>query len=315
MSCHKNELLMPIPDYQTCMLALLKLASDGLDHSVREAVQQLAEQFQLSASDLSELLPSGKQQVFHNRVAWAKTYLKKASLLEAPLRGSFRITGQGQQVLLDKPTRIDIKFLQRFPSFIEFQEDSLPKIRLEGAGQPALVTERDNTPEEVLESAYQNIRQVLAEELLNRILSCSPTFFERLVVELLVKMGYGGSRKDAGERVGQSGDGGIDGIIKEDRLGLDTIYLQAKRWQGNVGRPEIQKFVGALQGHRARKGVFITTSLFTTDAIDYVSRIDTKVVLIDGNQLSNLMMDFDVGVSAGTAYVIKRIDSDYFDEE
>lgn len=176
------------------------------------------------------------------------------------------------------------------------------------------MTEAEATPEEAIESAYQGLRQQLAQELLAKILTCTPTFFEYLVVELLVKMGYGGSRKDAGERIGQSGDGGVDGIIKEDRLGLDTIFIQAKRWQGSVGRPEIQKFVGALQGQRARKGVFITTSTYTADATAYVGQIDTKVVLIDGQKLASFMIDFDVGVSPAASYTVKRIDFDYFEE-
>jgi restriction system protein len=203
--------------------------------------------------------------------------------------------------------------LEQFPEFQEFRATA-NKNKDEVKSSVSIATS-EQTPEEALEFAHQSIRQSLAQELLSRILSCSPRFFEDLVVELLVAMGYGGSRRDAGERVGQSGDGGIDGIIKEDRLGLDTIYIQAKRWQGNVGRPEIQKFVGALQGQRARKGVFITTSAFTADAIDYASRIDTKVVLIDGQHLANLMMDFDVGVSVAATYAVKRIDSDYFEEE
>lgn len=204
------------------------------------------------------------------------------------------------------PARIDAKFLEQWPEFIEFRDVS--KGTTEQA-QPAELPIATTTPEEAIELAYQGLREQLAQELLARILSCSPTFFEQLVVELLVKMGYGGSRRDAGERIGQTGDGGIDGIIKEDWLGLDTIFIQAKRWQGSVGRPEIQKFVGALQGQRARKGVFITTSFYTSDAIDYASRIDTKVVLIDGKLLSALMIDFDVGVSAAASYVVKRIDS------
>lgn len=210
------------------------------------------------------------------------------------------------------PARIDIKFLEQFPEFIEFRDSSRNSREAEETKSVAVATEQ--TPEEALELAHQRIRSSLAQDILSRILSCSPTFFERLVVELLVKMGYGGSRRDAGERIGQSGDGGIDGIIKEDRLGLDTIYLQAKRWQGSVGRPEIQKFVGALQGQRAKKGVFITTSSYTAEAIEYASRIDTKVVLIDGKLLANLMMDFDVGVSVSASYSVKRIDSDYFEE-
>jgi len=303
---------MPIPDYQTCMLPLLLFAGDGADHSLREAVETLAAEFKLAPEERAELLPSGQQAIFNNRVGWARSYLKKAGLLEYPRRATFQITDRGRQVLAENPTRIDVKFLQRFPEFIEFRESARNSSAEELPGSATYAT--DKTPEEVLELAHQNIRQSLAQELLTRILACSPTFFERLVVELLVKMGYGGSRRDAGERIGQSGDDGIDGIIKEDRLGLDTIYIQAKRWQGSVGRPEIQKFVGALQGQRARKGVFITTSAFTSDAIEYASRIDTKVVLIDGQQLAILMIDFDVAVSVAASYMVKRIDSDYFEE-
>jgi restriction system protein len=304
---------MPIPDYQSLMLPLLRFASDGNDHTAREAVEVLANEFQLTSAERSELLASGQQAIFNNRVGWANSYLKKACVLESPRRGALRITARGQQTLAENPPRIDVRFLERFPEFIAFRE--APRINREAAHGLAIpATETEQTPEEALELAHQSLRLSLAQDILSRILSCSPTFFERLVVELLVKMGYGGSRRDAGERIGQSGDGGIDGIIKEDRLGLDTIFIQAKRWQGSVGRPEIQKFVGALQGQRAKKGVFITTSSYTADAIDYASRIDTKVVLIDGRLLANLMIDFDVGVSISASYIVKRIDSDYFEE-
>jgi len=294
------------------MLPLLRFAADGNDHTTREAVEILANEFQLTPAERSELLASGQQAIFNNRVGWANSYLKKAGLLESPRRGALRITALGRQVLSDNPPKIDVKFLERFPEFVEFRDASRNSRDAETTESVATATER--TPEEALELAHQSIRLNLAQDILSRILSCSPTFFERLVVELLVKMGYGGSRRDAGERIGQSGDGGIDGIIKEDRLGLDTIYIQAKRWQGSVGRPEIQKFVGALQGQRAKKGVFITTSSYTAEAIDYALRIDTKVVLIDGQLLANLMMDFDVGVSVSASYIVKRIDSDYFEE-
>ena len=303
---------MAIPDFQTVMLPLLKFCADKCEHSLREAVEVLSKELNLTVEDLAARLPSGQQAVFHNRIGWAQWHLKTARLLNSPRRGVFHITERGIQVLVGKPSRIDLKFLDQFP---EHEMRALArKGGVEATPQTVRVDE-EQTPEEALEFAHQSIRQALGQELLSRILACSPVFFEELVVELLVAMGYGGSRRDAGERVGQSGDGGIDGIIKEDRLGLDTIYIQAKRWQGNVGRPEIQKFVGALQGQRARKGVFITTSAFTADAIDYASRIDTKVVLIDGQQLANLMMDFDVGVSVAATYAVKRIDSDYFEEE
>ncbi|QKV52236.1 restriction endonuclease [Comamonas antarctica] len=302
---------MAIPDYQTCMLPFLSHLTDGNEHSLRETEEALAEKFGLTPAERAELLPSGQQGIFKNRIGWARTYLKKAGLIEAPKRAIFKITARGQDVLSSKPTRIDSKYLEQWPEFIEFRDFSKDGAASSKLPQPA---QTFSTPEEAIEQAYQGLREQLAQELLAKILSCSPIFFEQLVVELLVKMGYGGSRKDAGERIGQTGDGGIDGIIKEDRLGLDAIFIQAKRWQGSVGRPEIQKFVGALQGQRARKGVFITTSFYTVDATDYASRIDTKVVLIDGKQLAALMMDFDVGVAASAAYVVKRIDSDYFED-
>ena len=306
---------MAIPDFQTCMLPFLRFLSDGKERSLRDAEGSLAEHFKLSDVERAELLPSGQQGIFKNRIGWAKSYLKKACLIETPKRGVFKITDRGVKTLATNPGRIDIKFLEQFPEFVEFRDASKNAAdnKLDsGSVEPTPIVAV--TPEEAIESAYQGLRDQLAQELLSVVLSCSPTFFEQLVVDLLVKMGYGGSRRDAGERIGQSGDGGIDGIIKEDRLGLDAIFIQAKRWQGSVGRPEIQKFVGALQGQRARKGVFITTSTYTADAIDYASRIDTKVILIDGKALSNLMIDFDVGVSASATYVVKRIDSDYFEE-
>lgn len=303
---------MPIPDYQTLMLPLLRFASDDADHTTREAVDVLALQFDLSPDERSQLLASGQQPVFNNRIGWANSYLKKAGLLESPRRGALRITSRGREVLSDNPARIDVKYLDRCPEFVEFRDASRSGKQTETSASIMTITEQ--TPEESLEAASQNIRSSLAQDILTRIMSCSPEFFERLVVELLVKMGYGGSRQDAGERIGKSGDGGIDGIIKEDRLGLDVIYIQAKRWQGSVGRPEIQKFVGALQGQRAKKGVFITTSTYTAEATDYALRIDIKVVLVDGQQLANLMMDFDVGVAVAATYIVKRIDSDYFEE-
>ncbi len=296
------------------MLPFLRFLEDCEEHSLREAEESLGEYFQLSATERAELLASGQQRVFKNRIGWARTYLKKACLIEAPKRGVFKITDRGLKVLSTNPLRIDGKFLEQFPEFMEFREISKKPNENTLASEPALNMSATVTPEEEIERAYQGLREQLAQELITVILSCSPAFFEQLVVDVLVKMGYGGSRRDAGERIGQTGDGGIDGIIKEDRLGLDTIFIQAKRWQGSVGRPEIQKFVGALQGQRAKKGVFITTSTFTADATDYATRIDTKVVLIDGKALSALMIDFDVGVSASASYVVKRVDSDYFEE-
>ncbi len=302
---------MAIPDFQTCMLPFLRHLADGQEHSLRDAEEALAAHFHLSATERAELLPSGQQGVFKNRIGWARTYLKKAALLASPKRAVFQITERGLKTLSTEPVKLDVKYLEQFPEFVEFREVPKPG---NGGNTVVEAAPATNTPEEAIELAHQGLREQLMAELLTRILGCSPTFFEQLVVELLVKMGYGGSRRDAGERIGQSGDGGIDGIIKEDRLGLDTIFIQAKRWQGSVGRPEIQKFVGALQGQRAKKGVFITTSSYTADAADYATRIDTKVVLIDGQQLAGLMIDFDVGVASAASYVVKRIDSDYFEE-
>ena len=305
---------MSIPDYQTCMLPFLSYLGDGLEHSLRDAEDILAVHFSLTQAERAELLPSGQQGLFKNRIGWARTYLKKAGLIEAPKRGVFKITKRGMQVLADAPSKINVKYLEQFPEFVEFREASniTSQDAIGTSSNPH--TEEAVTPEESIESAHLTLRDQLSQDLLTRLLACSPSFFEQVVVELLVKMGYGGSRRDAGERLGQTGDGGVDGVIKEDRLGLDQIFIQAKRWQGTVGRPEVQKFVGALQGQRARKGIFITTSSYTAEAIDYASRIDTKVVLIDGQRLSALMIDFDVGVSPSATYGVKRIDSDYFDE-
>ncbi|MBU2611562.1 MAG: restriction endonuclease [Chloroflexi bacterium] len=300
---------MTIPDFQTIMLPLLRVAEDGKEHSIHDFVNQLAKFFNLTEQEVNELLPSGKQPLFYNRVGWARTYMTKSCLLEMTHRPNYQITDRGKELLKSNPSRIDIKFLARFPEFVKFHEvESVRKPKR----QIQQEEKEDKTPEEVLEDAYQEIRDSLAEELLDSVMSCSPAFFERLVVELLVQMGYGGSRIDAARAVGQTGDGGIDGIIDEDRLGLDTIYIQAKRWKESVGRPEIQKFVGALLGKHAKKGIFITTSSFSAEATKYVSEIDAKVILIDGKRLAEFMIDYNVGVTEVTSYQLKRIDSDYF---
>jgi restriction system protein len=307
---------MKIPDFQTVMLPLLRFAADNQEHSVRETVEALADHFHLADEEKRELLPSGRQPTFDNRVAWAITYLKKAGLLEPTRRSHYRVTDRGSDVVGESLPRIDMKFLERYPEFVEFR--SRRNVTENGATSPAAAAEEYKevqTPEEAIEQAHQRLRNDLAAELVQQIMSCSPAFFERLVIDLLVRMGYGGSRKDAGQAVGKSGDGGIDGIIKEDRLGLDVIYVQAKRWEGAVGRPDIQKFVGALQGQRARKGIFMTTSTFTNEALSYASMIENKVVLIDGDRLAKLMIDNDVGVSGIASYEIKKVDSDYFTEE
>jgi len=303
-------LRMAVPDYQSLMLPLLRLAGDREVRSIDSAVEATAQEFGLTDEDRRELLPSGRQRRFDNRVAWAVTYLKKAGLLESAGRGRFKITDRGLEVLRAQPPRIDVRFLERFDEFREFRNASRTHDGQGGADGG----EVDQTPEEILEASYQQLRQALEQELLQRVLVCSPAFFEKLVVDLLVALGYGGSRKDAGEAVGRTGDDGIDGVIKEDRLGLDIVYIQAKRWQRTVGRPEVQAFAGSLEGQRARKGVFITTSQFTKDAIDYVGRIEKKIVLIDGPTLARLMVEHGVGVAEAATYSVRRIDLDYFDE-
>jgi restriction system protein len=314
-----REGAMTIPDFQSIMLPLLKVVADGQDHSGKELLDTLSERFHLSESELGEQIPSGKQGVFYNRLGWACTYLRHAGLLEAPRRAHYRITDRGRKVLESNPTRVDMRYLEQFPEYVAFRDRKGTKgaRRKPGTdGEPLFKAERPTrqTPEEVLEDAFQEIRDSLAEELLALVKNASPSFFESLVVELLVKMGYGGSWQEASRAVGKTHDEGIDGIIDEDRLGLDSIYVQAKKWNENavVGRPDIQRFVGALAGKRARKGVFITTSSFSTEAVSYVSNIDSRVVLIDGKRLAEFMIDYDVGVATATSYRLKRVDSDYF---
>lgn len=303
---------MAVPDYQSLMLPLMQFSGDGKAHTLSEAMEYLADHFKLSSDERKELLPSGTQYRFDNRVHWARSYLKQAGLLENPSRGSFMITPDGRKVLDSKPGHIDVKLLMQFDAFQDFRsrskKDDNKKV-LDDEG------ELSQTPKEAIEEGYQKIRDELAAEVLSAVMKCSPKFFENLVVELLIKMGYGGSRKDAGQAIGQSSDGGIDGIIKEDKLGLDVIYLQAKRWEGSVGSKEIRNFVGSLAGQKANKGVFITTSSFTKEALGFVANIQQKVILIDGDRLAQLMIDNDIGVSKIASYDIKKIDSDYFTDD
>jgi len=297
------------------MLPLLKLAGDKTARHLNEAVSILSDEFGLSEQERSEYLPSGQQTVILNRIGWARSYLKKAALLSTPRRGFFQITDRGIEVLARKPERVDVDYLMQFSEFEEFRrlrhtrEESLDPVA--AAVTPEI--QEDETPHEALERAHDRLRTELASEILSTIKSSPPVLFEEIVVDLLVKMGYGGSRKDAGQAIGKRGDEGIDGIIKEDRLGLDIIYIQAKRWEGTVGRPEIQKFSGALDGQRAKKGIFITTSEFSKEAEEFVNRIDKKIILIDGYSLARLMIDFGVGVTPVVTYEVKKIDSDYFE--
>jgi restriction system protein len=300
---------MAIPDFQSFFKPLLEVAGDGNEHSLKEAREVLSTRMNLSETDLKERLPSGQQTKFDNRVAWAKSYLVQAKALESPRRGYFLITDRGRDLLNQGHDRIDVRVLKQYPEFVEFHTATKGE---QAATEESGVAE---TPEETLQQAYMSIRNELGREILQKIKGNTPQFFERLVVDVMVALGYGGSRADAGKSIGQSGDEGIDGIIKEDRLGLDVIYLQAKRWDGTVGRPEIQKFVGALHGKRAKKGVFITTGRFSDDSMRYVESIDPKVILIDGKKLAELMIDCGLGTTSTAMYEIKRIDSDYFTEE
>ncbi len=302
---------MAIPDFQTIMLPLLEFAGDGKDHTLRDAIEQLARRFRLTPEEQKELLPSGSQARFDNRVHWARSYLKQAGLLENPSRGAFRITDQGRKALGARPKEIDIKFLMQFEKFIEFRNRAAADHQ---QAMPMNDAEGQKTPKELLEENHLKLRNELAVEILDTVKQASPAFFENLVVELLVKMGYGGSRKEAGQVVGRSGDQGIDGIINEDRLGLDVIYLQAKRWNADVNDAEIRNFVGSLAGHKASRGVFITTATFTKRAAEYVAKIPQKVILVDGHRLAQLMIEHSVGVSTVATYEVKKVDTDYFNE-
>lgn len=299
---------MAIPDFQSIMLPLLSLAVDRQEHTVAAAIQTLGDEFSLTDEDRKQLLPSGRQSTFDNRVGWSRTYLAKAGLLENTGRGRFRITTRGLEVLKSQGLeKITVAFLKQFPEFVDFHTATK---KIESVAVTAV-----ESPEELLEASYQSLRASLSQDLLDRIKISPPKFFERLVVDLLVGMGYGGSRKDAGAAVGQTGDGGIDGIIKEDRLGLDVVYIQAKRWSGSVGSGTVREFAGSLEGHRAQKGVLITTSTFTKDAEEFVERVGKKIILIGGERLAELMIDFNIGVTPLANYEIKRMDLDYFPEE
>lgn len=286
---------MPIPDFQSIMLPLLKFYSSENEHSTKEAVESLAQFYNLTEEELSELLPSRTQNIFNNRVHWAIAHLKMASLLENTKRGHYKITNNGLALLQSNPTIVNLRLLKTIPEYIEHTK-AFKKEKTDNNDDSEIDSSDENlTPEESLEYSFQKINKSLAQDLLIKVKKMPASFFEKLVIELLVKMGYGGSIKDAGKAIGKSGDEGIDGIIKEDKLGLDIIYVQAKRWEGVVGRPELQKFVGALAGQGAKKGIFITTSYFSKDALEYTPKNETKIILVDGEQLAKYMIDYDLG--------------------
>ncbi len=299
---------MTVPDYQSLMFPVLEYAGDGKEHTVSEARQYLIRRFGLSDEDAAELLLSGRQTILSNRVGWAITYLRQAGLLESSARGQFRLTTRGKMVMDERPPELNVHYLERFPDFRAFRSRHAEKTdERDSANQ-----EQDATPEERIEAAYKSWSDSLAADLLTRVRTCPPSFFERLVLDLLLAMGYGGSRQEAAAVVGRSGDGGIDGIINEDKLGLDVVYVQAKRWEGQVGAPVVNAFVGALAGKHADKGVLITTSSFTTAAVEFVRAVSVRVVLIDGIRLAELMIEHGVGVTDTATYTLKRIDEDYF---
>lgn len=302
---------MAIPDFQSVMRPVLATVANGAPISLKTLREQVVDQFQLNDAERNELLPSGRQTVINNRIGWARTYLNKAGLLSIPSKGQVQITERGLEALKTAPERITISWLKRYPEFAEFHTAQPSSESTVVQAEPA----DDITPDEQLTQAHQALTQSLADELLTQVRNASPTFFEQLVVDLMIAMGYGGSRKEAGKATQPTNDGGIDGIIKEDKLGLDVIYLQAKRWSNTVHRPEIDKFIGALTRQRARKGVFITTSDFSAGAREAAQGLDIKVVLIDGVELARLMVEHNLGCSVKQVYEIKQLDSDYFDEE
>lgn len=306
---------MAVPGYQDFMLPLLRLASDGQEHTVTQAMETLARDMRISDTDQATMLPSGTQTRFYNRVTWAITYLSKSLLLQKVGRGRFRIAPRGVEVLRSRPDQIDNAFLEQFDEYRAFKTKKNKKaiISEEQVGIPNDAVDPDVTPDERLDAAYKELRETLADDLLERVRASSAKFFEHLVVDLLVAMGYGGIQGNAAQVVGKSGDGGIDGVIPEDRLGLDMVYVQAKHWENSVGPDEIRKFVGSLGEQKAHKGVFITSGDFTDGARRAAEKATAKIVLIDGEQLAEMMIDHGVGVAEHKSYKVKKLDTDYFE--
>jgi restriction system protein len=302
-----------VPDFQAVMLPFLESLQDGKERTMRELTELLAIHFKLTEEDRLELLPSGQQPVFSNRVAWAKSHLKNAGLIDNPVRGKVSLSEAGRAVLTQKPVTVNCKFLKQFPTYLKFI-GQMPNE--DGSDKKDSVIVDTKTPLELLDSSFNTLRKVTAEDLLVRLIACSPAFFEQVVVKLLRAMGYGGVTGEASV-TGKSGDGGIDGIIKEDKLGLDVVCIQAKRWEDTtVGRPVIQQFVGSMDYIRAKKGVILTTSQFSKDAYEFVHRIEgKKVVLIDGPKLADLMIEHNVGVLPTKLYELKEVSNDFFDED
>lgn len=303
---------MPIPDFQTFMRPLLSSISDGIEHDIKAVKRILIKEFSVTDEELQIKIPSQRAFLFDNRLGWANTYLKKAGLIESQRRGFLQITNRGKLFLNDHPEQIKVSDLKNIEEFKGFHK-SKNKATAQEISEIS-IEDTDKSPEEIIDSAYDLIFNGLVVELLSTIKSCSAQFFEKLVVDLLITMGYGGSRKEAGTAIGKSGDGGIDGIINEDRLGLDSIYIQAKRWENTVPIKEVRDFAGSLLSKKAKKGVFITTSDFPKSAYDFVNSIEPKNILIDGEKLASLMIEHNVGITTKDSYIIKGIDNDYFEE-
>lgn len=302
---------MAVPKFFEFFEAFLKAVSDGELHSAKDVRNNIANSMKLTEEDLAEMLPSGTQRTFDNRVAWARTYLDKAGLIETPMRGKYHITEEGIRALASNE-KIDIAYLEKSEEFKNFHNVTTQNTSIE------IQNEKNETPLEILESAHKQYLSALASQLMDEVMKLTPVEFERLIVKLLLKMGYGSGIEGAGMVTQASNDGGIDGIIKEDQLGFSHIYIQAKQWalEQIVGKPEIQKFVGALQGQQAQKGLFITTARFSSGAIQYANNLlGVKVVLVDGSALTKLMIKHSVGVSLEQTYEVKKIDSDFFAEE
>lgn len=302
---------MPLPDFQTLMFPFLKVVHDGREYKISEVREMLAKKLEITPQQRRELLPSGSQPIFDNRVAWTKTHLAKAGLLESPRRGIISISEKGTDVLKQNPPKINIAFLKQYPTYIDF---ITPNQQKEENSEPITTEESINTPSEIIESAIIQMNKQLSQDLRDSLNNMDPYKFEVLVIDLLQAMGYGGNREEAAQVTKKSGDGGIDGIINEDRLGLDKIYVQAKKWEGNVTISSIRDFGGTLLAHSAQKGIFITTSDFPKSAIDYCEKIDRTIILINGKRLTELMIEYNVGVSMRKTFVMKEVDSDYFED-
>lgn len=301
---------MTIPDYQRLLLPVLK-CSEGGEVRLNQVVQSLVHELNLSEEERVELLPSGQQTVFANRVGWAKTYLKKAGLIDTTRRGYFRITEAGRTVLASHPSQIDNAFLMQFESFREFKNKTNEEIEV-----PNHPEEEDtHTPDEIMRLAHQKIEAALAQELIERILEAPPDFFERLIITLLISMGYGGSTSEAGKTLGGSGDNGVDGVINQDPLGLDRVYVQAKRYglSKRISSGAIRDFFGSLDRHKASKGLFVTTSTFSDSARETADFLSKRIVLIDGKQLAKLMIRYNVGCRIEETLYVKKVDEEFFE--